>query len=70
MFMTKKQAIDLFGSGAELGRAVGLSRGRISQWPEQLDQKQTDTVVGAAIRLGKSLPVGFVPAPPAEPVAA
>lgn len=70
MFMTKKQAIDLFGSGAELGRAVGLSRGRISQWPDELDQKQTDTVVGAAIRLGKALPAGFVPAPHTEQAAA
>lgn len=69
MFMTKKQAIDMFGgSGAELGRAVGLSRGRISQWSELLDQKQTDLVVGAAIRLGKALPPDFVPA--AEQVSA
>ncbi|NIE67447.1 hypothetical protein F3J17_26620 [Burkholderia sp. Ax-1719] len=60
MLLTKQQAIDIFGgSGAELGRAVGLSRARISQWPEMLAQRETDLVVGAAIRLGKKLPRGF-----------
>jgi hypothetical protein len=60
MTLTKQQAIEIFGnSGAELGRSVGLHRSRISQWPELLDQKQTDLVIGAAIRLGKSLPDGF-----------
>jgi hypothetical protein len=59
MTMTKQQAIDIFGSGAELGRAVGLTRGRISQWPDELKQRETDLVIGAAIRLGKTLPDGF-----------
>jgi transcriptional repressor of cell division inhibition gene dicB len=60
MLLTKQQAIDVFGgSGAELGRAVGLSRGRISQWPKVLPQRETDLVVGAAMRLGKTLPDGF-----------
>ncbi|WP_041278990.1 hypothetical protein [Burkholderia pseudomallei] len=60
MLMTKQQAIEIFGSGAELGRAVGLTRGRISQWPDELEQRETDLVVGAALRLGKPLPSGFV----------
>ena len=60
MVLTKQQAIELFGNGAKLGRAVGLTRGRISQWPETLDQKQTDLVVGAAIRLGKAVPLAFL----------
>jgi hypothetical protein len=60
--MTKQQAIDIFGgSGAELGRAVGLTRGRISQWPDELEQRETDLVVGAAIRLGRKLPDNFCP---------
>lgn len=63
MLMTKQQAIDIFGNGAELGRAVGLTRGRISQWPALLDQRETDLVVGAALRLGKPLPEGFVNQP-------
>lgn len=71
MNLTKQQAVEIFGSGAALGRALGLTRGRISQWPPTLDQKQTDMVVGAAIRLGKPMPRGFVlvEATP-EPVAA
>jgi len=58
--MTKKEAIEIFGSGAALGRALGISRAAVWQWPERLDQKQTDMVVGAAVRLGKSLPAGSV----------
>lgn len=71
MNLTKQQAVEIFGSGAALGRALGLTRGRISQWPTTLDQKQTDMVVGAAIRLGKPIPQGFVLVEAApEPVAA
>lgn len=58
MTITKQRAIAMFGSGAKLAAALGLTRGRISQWPEELDQRQTDLVVGAAIRLGKQLPDG------------
>jgi hypothetical protein len=65
MTMTKQQAIDIFGNGAELGRAVGLSRARISQWPAELEQRETDLVVGAAMRLGKHLPTGFITEQPA-----
>ncbi|WP_407059243.1 hypothetical protein ACJBUE_20240 (plasmid) [Ralstonia syzygii subsp. celebesensis] len=60
--MTKKEAILIFGSGAALGRALGVTRSAIWQWPDQLDQKQADMVVGAAIRLGKPLPNGVAPA--------
>lgn len=70
MTMTKKEAMEVFGSGAALGRALGISRAAIWQWPDQLDQKQTDMVVGAAIRLGKQLPAGAIPESPASPVAA
>lgn len=50
--MTKTDAIRLFGTQAALGRALGLSRGRISQWDEELTQRQADLVMGAALRLG------------------
>lgn len=54
--MLKEDALKLFGgNGAELARAVGLSRGRISQWPEHLEQREADLVVGAAVRLGKPI---------------
>jgi hypothetical protein len=51
--MTKQEAISLFGNGASLARALGLTRSAISQWPDDLDQTRSDTVNGAALRLGK-----------------
>jgi transcriptional repressor of cell division inhibition gene dicB len=64
MLMTKKDAIAMFTSGAALGRALGVTKAAIWQWPEELSQKQTDMVVGAAIRLGLQLPEGFEPVAP------
>lgn len=58
--MRKREAIELFETGAGLARAVGLTRGRISQWPDELTQKQVDLVVGAALRLGKIEPTDAV----------
>jgi hypothetical protein len=51
--MKKQDAIDLFGSGAALARALGVTRQLIWAWPADLDEHQTDRVIGAAIRLGK-----------------
>lgn len=51
--MTKRDAIALFGSAANLARALGVSRSAVSQWPAQLDQRTSDRVFGAALRLGK-----------------
>ncbi len=53
MNISKQQAIEAFGSGAKLGRALGLGRSAISQWPKELSQEQADRVMGAALRLGK-----------------
>ncbi len=53
MIISKQQAIKVFGSGAELGRAISVGRSAISKWPEKLDQRRTDLVIGAALRLGK-----------------
>jgi hypothetical protein len=65
MNMTKQQAIALFGDGAALGRALGITKGAISQWPDDLDQGKTDRVIGALIRLGRAVPDGFAtPTPP------
>lgn len=61
--MKKSEAIRLFDTGAALARAVGLTRGRISQWPDELTQKQADLVRGAAVRLGKMQADDGVPAP-------
>lgn len=51
--MKKSDAISLFGNGTQLAKALGLTKGRISQFPEELDQATTDRVVGAAVRLAK-----------------
>lgn len=50
--MNKAEAINIFGSASALARALGLTRGRISQWSSELDQAQIDRVTGAAYRLG------------------
>lgn len=60
--LTKQQAVSIFGSGAALGRALGISKGAISQWPDMLDQKQTAMVIGAAVQIGKPVPDGFIAA--------
>lgn len=54
--MDKKTAISFFGSGAALGRAIGISRTAIGFWPDVLTTRQQDEVIGAAIRLGKITP--------------
>ena len=54
--MNKKTAISLFGSGAALGRALGISRTAVGFWPEILTIRQQDEVIGAAIRLNKITP--------------
>lgn len=51
--MKKSEAIAIFGNGTQLAKALGLTKGRISQLPEYLDQATTDRVVGAAVRLEK-----------------
>lgn len=60
MNLTKQQAVAIFGDGVSLARALGITKGAISQWPDDLDQKRTAMVIGAAVQLGKSLPDGFV----------
>ncbi len=49
--MKRSEAIALFdGSCTKLANAVGLTPGRISQWQENLDRRQVDMVVTAALR--------------------
>jgi transcriptional repressor of cell division inhibition gene dicB len=61
MNLTKQQAIAMFGDGVRMAEALGVTKGAISQWPEELDQGKTDRVIGALVRLGKPVPDGFVP---------
>jgi len=61
--MTKQEAADLFGGvHADLARALDMTRGGISQWPDVLTEAQTDRVLGAAMRLGKPIPGSFIQA--------
>ena len=54
MIRTKRQACDLFGGRVtDLARAVGVTHSAVSQWPEQLSQRQIDQVIGAAVRTGR-----------------
>lgn len=68
--MKKLDAIHVFGrTGADLGRAIGVTHKRISQLPDDLGQPYIDRIVGAAVRLGLTdkLPERFQPrAGPAE----
>lgn len=65
MNLTKQQAVAIFGDGVSLARALGVTKSAISQWPDDLDQKRTAMVIGAAVQLGKSLPDGFITEQPA-----
>lgn len=51
--MTKTYAIALFGTQAELARALGISPQAVDQWPDDLKQGQIDRVIGASVRLGR-----------------
>jgi UTP--glucose-1-phosphate uridylyltransferase len=50
--MRKSEALKIFGSQTRLADALGLGRSAVSQWPDELNLKQSDQVLGAALRLG------------------
>lgn len=50
--MTKNEAINMFGSVAQLAEALGITRQAIYQWPNQLPKDQADRINGAALRVG------------------
>ena len=50
--MTKKQAIKMFGSAEALAKALGVSLDAIRMMPDQLSQRASDRVNGAALRVG------------------
>lgn len=55
--MTKNQAIRIFGRTlTDLADALGITKSAVSQWPDQLTVRQTDWVIGAAVRMGKDVP--------------
>lgn len=48
--MLKSQMLSMIGTQSDLARMVGLTRASVHQWPEQLTQRQSDELVGAALR--------------------
>jgi hypothetical protein len=60
--MTKKQAIQIFGRFARSGlcRVMNYSCSYVSEWPDVLDERRINEVVGAAIRNGYSVPKEFL----------
>ena len=53
--MKKSDVVYAFRSVTKLSRALSVSRATIYTWPEILEQKQIDLIVGAATRLGVDL---------------
>ena len=48
--MTKKEAVQLFGSVTNLCKAMGLSRNAYYKWTDPLTQTKADQVIGAYMR--------------------
>jgi len=49
---TRQDVFDIFGGSAAAGIALDITQQAMYQWPEPLEDKQIDRVVGAAVRLG------------------
>lgn len=59
--MTKTEALSIFGGrGVDLAKGLGLTKARISQWPDVLEPYQVDQVLVAAIRSGKLPPEALI----------
>jgi UTP--glucose-1-phosphate uridylyltransferase len=53
--MTKTQAFSITGlAGTQaLAASLGVTRSAVSQWPDPLTYRQTNEVLGLAVRLGR-----------------
>lgn len=52
--ISKAQAADLFGGTlTSLARALGITKQAINNWPDQLSDRQTNEVIGAALMQGR-----------------
>ena len=59
--MTKKQARDIFGKRfLRLCEMMGYCPSAVSAWPDELDERRTNEVVGCAIRNGLKVPDEFM----------
>jgi DNA-binding transcriptional regulator YdaS (Cro superfamily) len=70
MNLTKQQAVAIFETQTALASALGITKGAVSQWPDELDTQRTAAVIGAAVQHGRTdrIPSGFIDR--AEPASA
>ncbi len=50
--MNKNILKKIFGSFTKAAEALGVTKGSISSWPEELSQHHIDRIRGACVRLG------------------
>jgi len=55
--MKKKLAMKIFGNGVRMAEALNVKSQAIYKWPDELNQRRTDEIVGAAIRLRKDIEI-------------
>jgi len=48
--MDKQKAIEMFGSQANLARAIGCTRASVNDWPDPLSPRIADRVIAACVR--------------------
>lgn len=58
--MTKQDIKRIFGSYANCGRAVGLTRQSVYSWPDPVPHCYADRVLGACVRQGISVPADIL----------
>ena len=54
--MKKKDIKEVWSTYTEAARAIGITKGAITNWPEVLSPIQRDRVIAAALREGKPIP--------------
>jgi hypothetical protein len=50
--MRKTTAVKMFGTSSRLAMVIGISKQCISAWPDVLNPRQSNEVIGAALRMG------------------
>ena len=58
--VTKHDVKRIFGTYAEAGRALGMTRSAVFQWPDVLPDGYADRVIGACVRTGKPIPADLL----------
>ena len=58
--MRKREAIKIFGSPGKTASALGITKQAVNGWPDELSDAVSDRVIGAATRLGKTVPSEFL----------